>query len=199
MEVYKKMEPDLQIAENAISLISQYGVEHVSFKLISNATKISVSTIGDRFGSLDHLIAFCLTLSFETLSQNLSLKSEMRFHSINDMERFWMTLVEFNTTYCCKGRLIGAYFKSPASYPLVNAKYCLSRSVNKKFEKTDHILKQCNSDIRFIAFAYLFQMAYKLSVDLPNSIERSGPAFVLNFYHKHVAEELIRCTKLPLS
>ncbi|WP_454801239.1 hypothetical protein [Mucilaginibacter phyllosphaerae] len=199
MEMYKNVGSDLQIAENAISVISQHGVEHVSFKLISIATKISVGTISDSFGSLDHLIAFCLTLSFDSLAQNLAQKSETQFHSMNDMEDFWITLVEFNTAHCCKGRLIAAYFKSPASYPLVNAKYCLSRSVNRKFQKTDHVLKYCNSDIRFIAFAYLFQMAYKLSVDLPNSIEKYGPAFVSNFYHKNVAEELTRFSKLPLS
>ena len=193
------MESNLQIAENTISVISHYGIEHVSFKLISVATKISVSAISDSFSSLDHLIAFCLAMSFESLAENLALNTEKRAHNINGIEAFWMTLVEFNTTYCCKGRLIAAYLKAPASYPLVNAKYCLSKSVNNKFEKTDHILKQCNGDIRFIAFAYMFQMAYKLSVDLPNSIEKYGQAFVSNFYNKHVAEELIRFTKLPLS
>ena len=199
MEMYKKVGSDLQIAENVISVISHYGVEHVSFKLISAATKISVSNISDGFGSLDRLIAFCLTLSFESLSQNLSLKPEKRCTSMNGMEAFWMTLVEFNTTHCCKGRLIAAYLKAPASYPLVHAKHCLSKSVNSSFEKTDHVLKLCNGDIKFIAFAYLFQMAYKLSAGMSNSIVKHGQAFTLDFYNNHVADELIKFTKLPIT
>lgn len=199
MEMYKKTEFRAQIAESVIRVISRYGIEQVSFKLISAATKISVNTIIDSFDNLNNLIAFCLSLSFDTLTKNLPIDVEERPDNMNDMEAFWITLVEFNAIYYAKGRLIAAYLKAPASYPLVNVKHCLAKSLNHKFEKTDHILKQCNGDIRFIAFAYLFQMASKVSIDLPDSIERHGQAFISNFYNKYVADELIMFTKLPIS
>ncbi|WP_157287883.1 hypothetical protein [Pedobacter cryoconitis] len=197
--MYKKTIFTLQIAENVIKVISQCSIEQVSFELISAATNISVSTIIDNFESLNNLIAFCLTLSFDSLARNLSIDVEKIPYKMNSIEAFWITLVEFNTIYSYKGRLIAAYLKAPASYPLVNVKYCLAKSINYKFEKTDHILKQYNGDIRFIAFAYLFQMASKVSIDIPNSIEKYGQDFVSDFYNKHIAEGLIRFTKLPIS
>lgn len=199
MEMYKKTNFTLQIAENAIRVISQCSIEQASFELISAATNISVSKMIDNFECLNNLIAFCLTLSFDSLSRNLSIDMEKSPHKMYSIEAFWITLVEFNTTYCYKGRLVAAYFKAPASYPLVNVKHCLAKSINYKFEKTDHILKQYNGDIRFIAFAYLFQMASKVSIDLPDSIEKYGQNFVSDFYNKHIAEGLIRFTKLPIS
>lgn len=199
MEMYKKTNFTLQIAENAIRVISQCSIEQVSFELISAATNISVSKLIDNFESLNNLIAFCLTLSFDSLARNLSIDIEKSSHKMNSIEAFWITLVELNTNYSYKGRLVAAYLKAPASYPLVKAKHCLAKSINYQFEKTDHILKQYNGEIRFIAFAYLFQMASKVSVDLPNSIEKYGQDFVPNFYNKHIAEGLIRFTKLPIS
>ncbi|MCX2429649.1 hypothetical protein [Pedobacter sp. GR22-10] len=199
MEIFRKTEFRVQIAENVIRVISQHSIEQVSFKLISAVTKISVNTIIDNFENLNNLIAFCLALSFDSLAKNLSINVEQRPNNMNGMEAFWITLVEFYTTHYHKGRLIAAYLKAPASYPLVHAKHCLAKSVNHKFEKTEHILKQYNGDIRFIAFAYLFQMANKVLVDLPNSTEWHRQLFMSDFYNEHVADELIRFTKLPIS
>ena len=199
MEISRKKEYLVEIGKKAIRVISHYGVEHVSFKLISVATKISLSKISDSFSNLDDLISFCLAMSFNDLSENLLLKSKKRSHTMNNnVEAFWITLVEFNTTHYHEGRLIAAYLKAPALYPLVYAKHCLAKSLDHEFEKTEHILKRCNSDIRFIAFAYLFQMANKVSIDLPNAIEMHGQLFMSDFYNEHVAYELIRFTKLPI-
>lgn len=199
MEIFSKTEYRVNIAENAIRVISQYSIEQVSCKLISAITKVSVNTIIDHFNNLNNLIAFCLVRSFDDLAKNLSKDVKERRNNMNGMEAFWITLVEFNTTHCHKGRLIAAYLKAPASYPLVHAKHCLAKSLNHKFEKTEHILKRCNGDIRFIAFAYLFQMANKVSNDLANSVERHRELFMSDFYNEHVAYELIRFTKLPIS
>lgn len=199
MEIFSKTEYRVNIAENAIRVISQYSIEQVSCKLISAITKVSVNTIIDHFNNLNNLIAFCLVQSFDDLAKNLSKDIKERRNNMNGMEAFWITLVEFNTTHCHKGRLIAAYLKAPASYPLVQVKHCLANSLNHKFEKTEHILKRCNGDIRFIAFAYLFQMANKVSNDLANSVERHRQLFISDFYNEHVAYELIRFTKLPIS
>jgi hypothetical protein len=157
--------------ECCAELIHKYGIERLTLNQIAKTCKAPFSSIQENFDGLNSLLVVCLQTCESDLSAYLLSENTRRYYKGKGIEEFWMVLVDFIRLYNYKAGTLYKYLDTPSSFPIVNLKNKLMRSVNGGFNTIIHHIQTCNGSIRFVAFKYLFQMAWKanqqrIAVDL---------------------------------
>jgi AcrR family transcriptional regulator len=187
-----------QVAEHAIALICKSGIEQLSIKQIALSAKVSNTIILHSYSSLDNLLTYCVKNCFDALEVFITCHKHRTRNESSNIDGFWKMLVEFHDDHAVKAAVIYSYLKTPALFPSIAVKYSLMRSLAGELDHMEHPLKNCNNQIRFIAFIHLFKMAKQLAEklrfqDLPNR-----QVMILNYFHNMVERELNSLLVLPI-